>query len=845
MAYKYEEHPAGIPDGVAPKNIESVLTIERDKLKKGEVGKMTFTFTEPVHKLHDGFFSTKGKLEYANLKTIDDGQTWTVDLIPTGRDSGAQIFIMANGAYGKITGGGIVGRMKMFPVATENPTPPNNDDTSISIDVIADDNIINHQEKSKGVVIQGKVKGEFSEGDVVTLQLNGKQYETKVNAEGVYQYQLPTDDIPADGSYTVNVSVAASNGADNVNQDGSIQAQQIIKVITQVNGKLTLQDFTDSANAHIAGSDKDNITNDNNFTLKFVDADAGSTVVYQRKVNGVWQDVDAKQENLADGIYEFRAKVSDAYGNSTISPSQTITIDTTADAISNVAQQKKTIVGESTAGSVVEARDAEGNIIGKTVVVGEDGKFSIEIGNYKGTASVVSIDKAGNVSDATDLTIKGEVKHHKVYTAASGVDGENHLLGYNQVHTSEGDDWIEIGNGAQDCWTCGTQGNIWNAWPHLGWTTLDTGAGNDRIDTGVSGGYGNMYAYTSVDMGSGNDILNIKGQMYSNSFVDMGTGDDVIHIGGNIHNHASVQSLSGNNVLVVGEDIDDYAKVLFGNGNDIIEVGEDVEGMAQVITGSGDDSVSVKYDVEGRSIINTGEGNDTLSVGEDIEDCVHIDMGSGNDTLTVARFVENAVVVDMGDGDNTATMAGLNNWAHISFGSGNDQLNVTHQFGVGGGYATADMGAGDDTFTFGGIMPDGVVHGGSGLDTLVLTYDASAVATERCCHITNLASNNFTGFEHIELNGKNALDIRYSDLVNDNTRDGALYIKGNANSKVDLGATDWNSDTDKDLHDVGGGQWNSTGTQEVAGVEYQVYHHSAAGSDLSNDVYIQTGVIVI
>lgn len=823
------------------KTIESTQHLEHDKLQKGETGKMTIVFEEPVFGFTlDSLYPYRATL--SNLQSSDGGQTWTLDVTPEKGATEGLVAISANGAK-SADGAGITGYTAYFIVGIDS-TPPNSGTTTITIDAVADDNVINNNEK-ESFTIKGTVGGEFRNGDTVTIQLNGQEYSTRVNDAGKFSVTVTPKNALIDGEYTISASVAAQDLAGNVNLDGSIKTETQVKVVTKLAGELEINDFVDSANPFVTNSDTDHISNDNNFTLNVSDVDSGSQVVYQQNINGAWKNVDATQSNLQDGEYTFRAQITDAYGNSKITTSQKVTIDTTADATPTDLTQDGTILsGKGTVGSTIVVRNADNQVVAN-VVVSDDNTFSIDLGVKNGNFAVTSVDLAGNVSEAGKINFEAPIVHHKVFTAASGVDSQSHLLGYKNVLTSDNNDWIEIGNGAQDCWTCGTQGNIWNAWPHLGWTTLDTGAGNDRIDTGVSGGYGNMYAYTSVDMGSGNDILNIKGQMYSNSFVDMGTGDDVIHIGGNIHNHASVQSLSGNNVLVVGEDIDDYAKVLFGNGNDIIEVGEDVEGMAQVITGSGDDSVSVKYDVEGRSIINTGEGNDTLSVGEDIEDCVHIDMGSGNDTLTVARFVENAVVVDMGDGDNTATMAGLNNWAHISFGSGNDQLNVTHQFGVGGGYATADMGAGDDTFTFGGIMPDGVVHGGSGLDTLVLTYDASAVATERCCHITNLASNNFTGFEHIELNGKNALDIRYSDLVNDSTRDGALYIKGNANSKVDLGATDWNSDTDKDFRDVGGGQWNSTGTQEVAGVEYQVYHHSAAGSDLSNDVYIQTGVIVI
>lgn len=87
--------------------------------------------------------------------------------------------------------------------------------------------------------------------------------------------------------------------------------------------------------------------------------------------------------------------------------------------------------------------------------------------------------------------------------------------------------------------------------------------------------------------------------------------------------------------------------------------------------------------------------------------------------------------------------------------------------------------------------------------------------------------------------------IKYSDLLSETSADARL-IKNNNVEKVDLGGNNQQADTaaQANLQD-GSGNWLKTGTQTVDNVEYAVYHHSAAGTDTSNDVYIQTGIVVM
>src|SRR5690606_40920721 len=79
-------------------------------------------------------------------------------------------------------------------------TTPNNGGTTLSIDPVTDDNVLNITEAEAGVSISGSVGGEFSEGDQVTLTINGVTYTTAVNAAGEWSVEVAGSDLAADRS---------------------------------------------------------------------------------------------------------------------------------------------------------------------------------------------------------------------------------------------------------------------------------------------------------------------------------------------------------------------------------------------------------------------------------------------------------------------------------------------------------------------------------------------------------------------------------------------------------------------------------------------------------------------
>lgn len=407
--------------------------------------------------------------------------------------------------------------------------------------------------------------------------------------------------------------------------------------------------------------------------------------------------------------------------------------------------------------------------------------------------------------------------NYKLWTIASSMNETTGPVDYSTMVMTSGDDTIRVGGGDRNCWTYGSRGNLWNKNPYAGWVSVDTGAGNDKL---VLGSSGNMLAYTKVDMGSGNDTYQVKGSIFGKTKVDMGTGSDTLSVNGCIKGDAFINTGTGSDQVTVKGSIVNCATVDLGQGKNSIHVYGDVLHSAKIIS-------------QGQPIETTADKADVIIDGT-VGNCAKIILGDFNDSAIIHK---------------------LDNYASVDMGAGNDQLTVEASFGDWG-CAKVDLGAGDDIFHYSGKTLSGVIDGGEGKDTLYLDYAKDDDLVSGFCawkEITNLSSRNFNGIEVIEMTGMNVVDIQYKDLLADTTNEGALFIKGDSNDKVDLGACNWNSDdaSRQNLKDNGGKwwswgeKWSKTGSEIVDDVAYDVYHHSSAGGDLSNDVYIEQGVVVI
>ncbi|PMJ92777.1 VCBS domain-containing protein [Vibrio sp. 10N.261.55.A7] len=92
-------------------------------------------------------------------------------------------------------------------------------DTQIHVGIhtnpITADNVVNAQESNSSVDITGTVSGDFNAGDIVTLDVNGKQHTGVVDAKGRYSIAVPGSELLADADQKIEASIAVTDSAGN------------------------------------------------------------------------------------------------------------------------------------------------------------------------------------------------------------------------------------------------------------------------------------------------------------------------------------------------------------------------------------------------------------------------------------------------------------------------------------------------------------------------------------------------------------------------------------------------------------------------------------------------------
>jgi hypothetical protein len=102
---------------------------------------------------------------------------------------------------------GNVGTITTNHTYTVDITPPSATTTTLTVDVVTPDNIINTAESSlANIPVTGKAAGTFTAGDTVTLTINNKTFTGNVAADGSYSINVPAADLAADSDKTIAAS---------------------------------------------------------------------------------------------------------------------------------------------------------------------------------------------------------------------------------------------------------------------------------------------------------------------------------------------------------------------------------------------------------------------------------------------------------------------------------------------------------------------------------------------------------------------------------------------------------------------------------------------------------------
>ncbi len=315
-------------------------------------------------------------------------------------------------------------------------TPP---EVSLHIDVISGDGYINAAEsKAPTTTVKGTVGGDAKAGDVVHLEVNGKDYPATVvvgeNGVLVWQTEVVTDDLLADPQVNGTITIRDEAG----NEATAVDDESVVFDTTPP--EVSLQIDVISGDGYINAAESKEPTTTISGTVGG-DAKVGDVVhleinnnAYTAEVvadehgNLVWQTEVATRDLLADPEVNATITITDEAGNqATDTAQETVIIDTeitvslhidtiSEDGYINAAEAEKptttvsgTVGGDAKAGDVVHLEinditytakvvaDADGNLVWQTEVITDDLLADPQV---NGTITIR--DEAGNEATAYD-----------------------------------------------------------------------------------------------------------------------------------------------------------------------------------------------------------------------------------------------------------------------------------------------------------------------------------------------------------------------------------------------------------------------------------------------------------
>ncbi|EXE10641.1 bacterial Ig-like domain family protein, partial [Acinetobacter sp. 983759] len=220
--------------------------------------------------------------------------------------------------------------------------------------------------------------------------------------------------VTPDGSISGSIAAPALAGnytatATDINGNTATDTATAIDNIAPIPGSLSLADFSDTGI-----SLSDGISNDNTFNLTLTGQETGSTVVYQISADGgnTWVATTAAQTGVADNTYQYRAVVTDVNGNSSVTDTVNVTVDTAAPDAPELDPVNVTdpISGTAEIGATVTVTFPDGTIA--TALADESGSWSVA--NPGGLANgdiitAIATDPAGNASLSGSGTVSADI----------------------------------------------------------------------------------------------------------------------------------------------------------------------------------------------------------------------------------------------------------------------------------------------------------------------------------------------------------------------------------------------------------------------------------------------------
>jgi VCBS repeat-containing protein len=370
-----------------------------------------------------------------------------------------------------------------------------------------------------------------------------------------------------------------------------------------------------------------------------------------------------------------------------------------------------------------------------TVILGQTGGYNLNLTNVEHLIGSTGDDFVGLLNNVTGLTIDGGGGNDNV-NLANGVNSVsvtnlaslngsdfaagtvsndtltllNNVSGLN-VNLANGENTLNLATGANSFT------NIYNV-QHINGT-----AGDDTLS--VSGGFGTPDDNLNVDLGAGNDTLNL-GQGYVSLNV------------------ANVEQINGNAL------------------DNFINFKTNVSGIA-IDLGAGNDGINLAAGANSIAVTNV----ENVGTGD------YVGGGgspSSDDTLTLLNNVS-GVTVNLQSGDNTLNLAaGANalatyNVEHINGTSSDDALTMQNAY-----YGNVDLGGGNDTLTLSNDFNSIIVYntenviGGSNTDNIAIGNTSGSTTVTGGLGSDNISAS--AGQDHIRFTSAADSSVGNADTVN-------------------------------------------------------------------------------
>ncbi|WP_395312816.1 Ig-like domain-containing protein [Enterobacter sp. ECC-219] len=690
-------------------------------------------------------------------------------------------------------------------VVTVDTQPP-----AITLDNLTDDNIINAAEAQQDLALSGSSTAE--PGQTVTVTLNGKNYQTTVQADGTWQLSVPAADVGAlaDGIVTVTATVSDVAGntssADRVGLvDATVPQVTINEFVTATN---TVNQLAHSQAQILSGSVTGAAAGDLvTVTINSVDY----TTVVDAAGNWSLGLPASVVQGLADGTWTINVSVTDQSGN-TGSSSLDVVVNTVTPAIGINTLAADDVINATEKGEDLQISGSSNQPEGTTITVTLNGihytATADASGNWSVTVPAAAVSALGEASYTVTASVTDSVgnsastSHDVLVDSSLPVVTIDALAGDNVVNAAEvaagqtltgkvtnaaPGDTVTIALGGQT-YTATVQDDLSWSLPLTQSQLTALGNGDLTVSASVTNAHGNTGSSSldftidaqlpglRIDTVAGDNVINViehaQNLIVSGSSTDLAVGSTVtVTINGNAYS-ATVLADGTWQAAVPAADVSQWAdgsltisaSAKDASGNPVTigtVVDVDLAPVAITISSVTDDNV-LNAAEKGQDLVLSGSTSN-VEAGQTV-------------TITFAGKTYTTTVDANGDWTYTVPAADLSG---LKDGDASVQVSVTNVNGNAASSAqefSVDTAA--PTVTINTISGDNMLNAAEAAQDLTLSGTSTA-------EVGQTVTVNFNGKQYsaqVQADGSWTLDVPAADLAG--ISDGSATVTASVSDKA-------------------------------------------------------------